>query len=318
MDDHNVTISLIPQDNIPKDVQLYFEHSPDSVCRTNGKLYLQANRKVLCCEDSTDGNELLFALQQRIGSGSVGTEFRKDAWYQIITTAEPDRIAAIAKKNRIEERKKRIVAVFRMRYPTEQDLFRIFSGFAPVESGDQPVCLGNDMLALIKDTAFRSEDEIAEYAAALIDTMVSEGFTDLQAGIGTEAESIYDLHRSYEEAVNALLTGTGYHADRTLFRYSEQKLERIIDLIPSESRMKILEEYLSNCGGDAFSDEMMETVRVFFDHDLNITSASRQLFIHRNTLNYRLDKIRRETGLDLRTFQDAVVFRLISEMTGKA
>ena len=59
---------------------------------------------------------------------------------------------------------------------------------------------------------------------------------------------------------------------------------------------------------------MMETVRVFFRHDLNITSASRQLLIHRNTLNYRLDKIKRETGLDLRTFQDAVVFRLISEM----
>ena len=67
----------------------------------------------------------------------------------------------------------------------------------------------------------------------------------------------------------------------------------------------------------AFSDEMLETVRVFFEHDLSITSASRELFIHRNTLNYRLDKIRRDTGLDLRHFHDAVVFRLIYEMNEK-
>ena len=61
---------------------------------------------------------------------------------------------------------------------------------------------------------------------------------------------------------------------------------------------------------------MMETIRVFFRNDLNITAASKELFIHRNTLNYRLDKIKRETGLDLRTFQDAVVFRLICGMAG--
>ena len=55
----------------------------------------------------------------------------------------------------------------------------------------------------------------------------------------------------------------------------------------------------------------LETVRVFFNNDLNLTAASRELFIHRNTLNYRLDKIRKETGLDLRSFQDAVIFRIL-------
>ena len=186
-----------------------------------------------------------------------------------------------------------------------------------MEEDDHPVFLGHDIMALIKDSAFHSETEIAEYTAAVIDTMISEGFTDLQAGIGTESGSIFDLHRSYEEAMNAIMTGTGYDANGTLFRYSEQKLHRIIDLITAENRETILEEYHSRCNEDAFNDEMMETVRVFFKHDLNITSASRELFIHRNTLNYRLDKIKRETGLDLRTFQDAVIFRLISEMTGK-
>ena len=175
------------------------------------------------------------------------------------------------------------------------------------------------MLALVKETEFRSEEEIAEYAAAVIDTMASEGFTDLQAGIGTEAESLSELHRSYKEAREALLTGgTGEKACGSLFRYSEQKLQRIIDMIPPEGRKKILDEYRTKFDEAAFSDEMLETVRVFFEHDLSITSASRELFIHRNTLNYRLDKIRRDTGLDLRHFHDAVVFRLIYEMNEKA
>jgi len=201
-----------------------------------------------------------------------------------------------------------------MKYPLEKPLSVIFTENAPTEEDDQAVILGHDSIALVKNSAFCTEDEIAEYAAAVIDTMVSEGFTDLQAGIGREADSITELHRSYEEAQNALLTGTRFHADETLFRYSEQKLERIISQIPAENRKKILAEYDSLYGGETFGAEMMETVRVFFRHDLNITSASRQLLIHRNTLNYRLDKIKRETGLDLRTFQDAVVFRMISEM----
>ena len=72
----------------------------------------------------------------------------------------------------------------------------------------------------------------------------------------------------------------------------------------------LIKEGVSN----KLTDEMMETVRVFFQNDLNITAASRQLFIHRNTLNYRLDKIKKDFGLDLRCFQDAVVFRIISEI----
>lgn len=317
MDKRNVVISLLPPESIPEEVRLFFEHTPDAVCRMKGKLYIKSGLIILSCEDSDDGNELISALQHKYWSESIGIEHTQKAWYQIITSTERDRIAAIAKNDRIEEKKKRIVIVFRLKYAADQDLFRIFSDIAPMEKDDHPVLLARDIMALVKDSEFHNETEIAEYAAAVIDTMVSEGFTDLQAGIGTEAGSIFDLHRSYEEAMNAILTGTGYDKKGTLFRYSELKLQRIIDLIPAENRKKILDEYHSRCNEDAFSDEMMETVRVFFEHDLNITSASRELFIHRNTLNYRLDKIKRDTGLDLRTFQDAVIFKLIFEITEK-
>ena len=318
MNKRDVMISVIPSESIPKEVCFFFEHSPDAICRMDGKLYLLAGENALCCEDSVDGNDLIAALQQKSGTAAGGSLYSHDCWHQIITATDRNRIAAIAGKNRIEERKKRTVVIFRLKYPAEQDLFSIFTGIAPLEKDDHPVPIRSDMLALVKETEFLSEAEIAEYAAAVIDTMASEGFTDLQAGIGTEAESLSELHRSYEEAREALLTGgTGNKACGFLFRYSEQKLQRIIDMIPPEGRKKILEEYRTKFDEAAFSDEMMETVRVFFEHDLSITSASRELFIHRNTLNYRLDKIRRDTGLDLRHFQDAVVFRLIYEMNEK-
>ena len=318
MDKRSVVISLIPSESIPDEVRPFFEHSPNTVCRKNGRLYIKTGLIVLSCEDNDDGNELFSALQHKYLSGSIGDEHKKEAWYQIITSTEQDRIAAIAKKNRIDERRKRTVIIFRLKYEADQDLLSIFSDIVPIEKDDHPVLLGHDIIALVKDSVFHSENEIAEYAAAVIDTMFNEGFTDLQAGIGTEAGCVFDLHRSYTEAMNAIVTGTRYDAKGTLFRYSEQKLHRIIDLIPGENRKKILGEYQSRYNKDTFSDEMMETVRVFFEHDLNITSASRELFIHRNTLNYRLDKIKRDTGLDLRTFQDAVIFRIISEIIKKA
>ena len=318
MNKRNVMISVIPSESIPKEVCFFFEHSPDAICRMDGKLYILVGGIALCCDDSVDGNDLIAALQQKSGT-AASSSYAHDCWYQILTASDRNRIAAIVGKNRIDERKKRTVVIFRLKHPAEQDLYSIFTDIAPLEEDDHPVPIRSDMLALVKETEFRSEEEIVEYAAAVIDTMASEGFTDLQAGIGTEAESLSELHRSYEEAREALLTGgTGEKACGSLFRYSEQKLQRIIDMIPPEGRKKILDEYRTKFDEAAFSDEMLETVRVFFEHDLSITSASRELFIHRNTLNYRLDKIRRDTGLDLRHFHDAVVFRLIYEMNEKA
>lgn len=313
MEKRCTAVELIPTEQLPEEVRRFFVRSPEEICRMNGRIYLMMDRDVLSCADTAEGNTVLSAVQKKIDSKSGRSP--KDIWYQILTDTEPSRIAALAKKHGIESRKKRTVILFRVKYPPEQPLERIFSEIAPLEEDDCLATVNRDTLALIKESEFQSEDEIAEYAAAVIDTMVSEGFTDLQAGIGTEAEDLRGINRSFEEAVNALVIGMRYQPNGTLFRYSEQKLERIIDLIPAEQREKIVREFYSKSNADAFDEEMMETISVFFRNGLNITAASKELFIHRNTLNYRLDKIKRDTGLDLRTFRDAIIFRLICGMT---
>ena len=317
MDRLNVAIALIPSESIPEEVRRCFERAPDSVCRHDGYLFLRLDGEALSCRDNEEGYHLLTAVQRKNQHNPAERDGEKELWYQLLTSRESEKTALYARKNGIDRQKKRTVILFQMKYTTDRSLYAIFTENAPMEEDDQAVSISRDTLALIKHSSYRSESEIAEYAAAVIDTMASEGFPELQAGIGTEAENITELHRSYEEAQNALLTGRRYHGNDSLFRYSEQKLERIIDQIPPENRKKIVEDFYASSNGEPFSAEMMETIRVFFRNDLSITSASRQLFIHRNTLNYRLDKIKRDTGLDLRTFEDAVIFRLISEMTDK-
>ena len=315
MDRLNAAIELISSEQIPEEVCRFFECSPDAVCRTEGRLYLLMEGDALSCKDTEENQRVLSAIQRKIRS-SIGAN-TNDVWYKIIKEAEPDRIRALAREYGIDFGKKRTVVLFRVKNSPEQPLNRIFNRIAPLEEGDHLATVDRDTLALIRESAFRSEDETAEYAAAVIDTMISEGYTDLQAGIGTEAENLGMLHKSFEEAANALITGTRYHPDGTLYRYSKQKVERIIDAIPAEQQKKFANEFRFGSGEETLDEEKMETIRVFFANDLNITAASKELFIHRNTLNYRLDKVKHAAGLDVRNFQDAVVFRIMFGMIDK-
>ena len=315
MDKRYAAAELIPSEKIPEEACLFFRDSPEEVCPLDGRLYLLIEGDALSCEDNEEGRKILSALQRKFRSPAGADP--DDFWYQAIHETDAGRIRALAKKHGIEFGKKRTVLLFRVRNAPGQSVERIFREIAPLEEGDHLTAADRDTLALIKESALRDEDEIAEYTAAVMDTMASEGNTDLQAGIGREAADLGALHESFVEALNALKTGIRYHPEETLFRFSRLKVERIMDAIPADRQEALTREYRLGNGEAKPDEEMMETVDVFFANDLNIAAASKALFIHRNTLNYRLDKLRRETGLDVRNFQDAVVFRLIFGMAEK-
>jgi carbohydrate diacid regulator len=147
--------------------------------------------------------------------------------------------------------------------------------------------------------------------------MEDEGVGDIHAGIGRECKELTELRASYLEGLHSIDLGLRYRHQDHVFVYEKQMIERIVDLIPQEKKSDILQMFFKDASEDLLSDEIQTTVRVFFQNDLNLTAASKQLFIHRNTLNYRLDKIKKDFGLDLRSFQDAVVFRIISEIANE-
>ena len=123
-----------------------------------------------------------------------------------------------------------------------------------------------------------------------------------------------DLKNSYEEAPRAIEVGHLFHPENSVFVFSTLVLERFLMELPADISAYYHGLLFNRKTSRLFNEEMLYTIDMFFRKDLNLSDAARQLYIHRNTLVYRLDKIQRQTGLDLRRFDDAVTFKILMEL----
>ena len=307
-----VMTEIFSPEDVPAQVRSGIEQCRGQFFRHEGRIYLMLDRHILSCEDSKEGEELFSCIlanrQGRQETPENKTEFLK----RILTDKEYIPDPALVKKYRINPDTHGTVMLFRSSVKHDKELIAVFSSMVPLESGDITVPIDHMTVAFIRKTDHSVSDELKEYSEAVIGTMESEGITGIKAGIGCPHRGFDGLRKSFGEADEALSVGMQFHGKDCVFSYTGQTLERILNCIPREKAADILEEYPEIFSPGVYSDEMKDTVDVFFRNDLNLTAASRQLFIHRNTLNYRLDKIRRETGLDLRSFHDAVIFRILS------
>ena len=138
----------------------------------------------------------------------------------------------------------------------------------------------------------------------------SELMLKVFVGIGTPVDSINEIARSYSEARLAIEIGRVFEGEKYILSYDELGIGRLIYQLPSKLCELFLDEIFKKDGLEVLDDETLQTIDKFFENNLNVSETSRQLFVHRNTLVYRLDKIERLTGLDLRKFDDAVVFKV--------
>ena len=180
---------------------------------------------------------------------------------------------------------------------------------APMEERDLLAEDRAGRILLIKEGS--DPGETAEFALALIGTLEAEAGLRLRAGISDVHRRPEEWPEGYREAVEALDTGERFHSRNPVQIYGRQILERVAESVSPETRESIRRQFLGEHPERILTEETRETAERFFDADLNLSVAARQMFIHRNTLTYRLDKIQRETGLDLRKFSDAAVFRLL-------
>ena len=127
---------------------------------------------------------------------------------------------------------------------------------------------------------------------------------------GTVIHEIKEVSRSYKEAKMAMDVGKIFYEDRNIIAYSELGIGRLIYQLPLPLCKMFIKEIFGDKSPDDFDDETLVTIDKFFENSLNVSETSRQLFIHRNTLVYRLDKLLRSTGLDLRIFDDAITFKI--------
>ncbi len=152
--------------------------------------------------------------------------------------------------------------------------------------------------------------DVEKSAASLETYLQKEGVKNLRISYGTIVQEIKEVSRSYKEARMALDVGKIFFEERGIIAYSELGIGRLIYQLPIPLCKLFIKEIFDGKGPDEFDEETLTTIYKFFENSLNVSETSRQLFIHRNTLVYRLDKLQKGTGLDLRIFEDAITFKI--------
>ncbi|MCI5772580.1 MAG: helix-turn-helix domain-containing protein [Clostridiales bacterium] len=222
---------------------------------------------------------------------------------------------AMVDEHHLTDHAPRCVLLLHMVQVQQSSALDILSEVVPRSANDTLVAMDKHTVALIKDVSGMEDvDEMRQFALALQETLLSEVALNVTVGIGNVAESISDLHESYRQARRAMDIGRLYSPDESIHVYRSMLLDRFLSDLPPETAEHYHALLFNRSTARLFSDEMLYTIEMFFKKDLNLSDTARQLYIHRNTLVYRLDKVQRQVGLDLRKFEDAVTFKMLLEM----
>lgn len=152
--------------------------------------------------------------------------------------------------------------------------------------------------------------EAERYAKEVLEQLEIEGVSNIHVAYGTIINDIKEVSKSYKEAKLALDVGKIFFSEKDVIAYNTLGIGRLIYQLPIPLCKMFIREIFEGKSPDDFDEETLMTINKFFENSLNVSETSRQLYIHRNTLVYRLDKIQKSTGLDLRVFEDAITFKI--------
>ena len=155
-----------------------------------------------------------------------------------------------------------------------------------------------------------SATKLYNIAKEISDAIAVEAMEFVSIGIGTVVYHLEELARSYNSAVNALEIGEIFVNKHKIYAYSNLGISRLISSVPIGKCKAFLNEVLSDRILSEIDEETLESIQKFLDCDMNIASAAKALYIHRNTMVYRLDRLQKQTGLDVRRFEDAMLFKM--------
>ena len=153
-------------------------------------------------------------------------------------------------------------------------------------------------------------EELSKAAKYIQEHLDTDKDGKIKVALGTIVHEIKEVSRSYKEARMALDVGKIFYSDRNVVAYSNLGIGRLIYQLPIPLCKMFIKEIFDNKSPEDFDEETLVTINKFFENNLNVSETSRQLYIHRNTLVYRLDKLQKSTGLDLRIFEDAITFKI--------
>ncbi len=217
-----------------------------------------------------------------------------------------------AKKLRIENNVPRVVFLIETEIDKEFNVVEIVRSIFPTKQKDFVTAVDEKSIILVKELKEKdSKEEIDQISKHIYDTLSAEAMTSVYVAIGTVVNDLKNVSASYKEAKMALEVGKIFEENKKIVNYEQLGIGRLIYQLPAPLCKMFINEVLHGLSMDQFVEETLTTVNKFFENNLNVSETSRQLYIHRNTLVYRLDKLQKMTGLDLRNFDDAIIFKIM-------
>ena len=204
-------------------------------------------------------------------------------------------------------------AVFMIETKLEKDSFvmELLKGMFSAQAGDYITAVDESSVILIKSLKGDSSPEsLAEVAETIVAMLNAEAMLNAKVAYGTVVQELKDVSKSYKEAKMALDVGKIFYEENNIVAYNTLGIGRLIYQLPINLCRIFIDEIFSDELPGDLDDETLMTISKFFENNLNVSETARQLFVHRNTLVYRIEKIQKSTGLDLRNFEDALTFRI--------
>lgn len=216
-----------------------------------------------------------------------------------------------SKKLRIDTDVRRIAIIIELNSDKELNGLEIVRSIYTGKTKDFITAVDEKRVILVREVKESENYEaLSKSCKGLLDMLHSEGLTKCRIALGTIVHEIKDVSRSYKEAKMALDVGKIFYSERAIVAYSNLGIGRLIYQLPVPLCKMFIKEIFDGKSPDDLDEETLITINKFFENSLNVSETSRQLYIHRNTLVYRLDKLQKSTGLDLRVFEDAITFKI--------
>ncbi len=216
-----------------------------------------------------------------------------------------------AKKLHIDTEVRRVIFIIETKHEKDSSALDNVRMLLGGKSRDFVTAVDEKNIIVVKELEISDgHAELHKMAQNFYDLLKNDGEEDILIAYGTVVNDIKEVSKSYKEAKLALDVGKIFFADRSIIAYSALGIGRLIYQLPIPLCKMFIREIFEGKSPDDFDEETLTTINKFFENNLNVSETSRQLYIHRNTLVYRLDKLQKSTGLDLRVFEDAITFKI--------
>ena len=216
-----------------------------------------------------------------------------------------------AKKLHLDVEAKRIVYLVETKVESESIVKEMLRSLFSQQTGDFVTSVDERNIVLIKSLRKEdTEEEIQQTAKTIVDMLNSEAMLTVKVAYGTVVGELKDVSKSYKEAKMALDVGKIFYIEKNVIGYEKLGIGRLIYQLPVSLCRMFMNEIFGDNLPDKLDEETQITIHKFFENSLNVSETARQLYIHRNTLVYRIEKLEKETGLDIRNFDDALTFKI--------